>query len=311
MPAERSLLALLVAALVVGSPTASLAIPGPVTVESGTADGTVAIAPVGQVVSAAPGERVRVDLRLTNGGDATVAFSLAVRSVTVGDDGQPVPTDADDEHLPSARAWIGLPAEAVSLAPGETAHLPLAVTTPTDAAPRGYVAAVTAASTDLDPVVEVTSVLLVRLGPGEPPNADLTVLSDGGGAAAELVIASDVGTVIDEARIEVRSWASTTPLELDVGPIVVLPGAPRTIRAPFPLPRLPGGYRADASFRIADETTHVTTTVWLWHRGLLLGLAALLLLATAATVAIAHRRRGRGPYAPDTDHLTDDGGDAR
>lgn len=290
-------LQLLILTLVValGLRATSGALPGPVTVERSADDGALRLRPVAAAVDAAPRDRVPLDLTLANGGSVTATFEFEVVPVQADASGAPQPA-TDDDALPSAAAWIELPTRQVRLASSETAQLPLAVSVPPARDPGGYVAMVTAVSTDTVPEVRVSSVVIVRVGSAPTLAADLDVITAGRSGELRLRLDSQEGGVVDGVRLALRSWASTDAVDRTLGPLAVLPGVPRLVRQPFSLPRLPGGYRADAAVSFEGTTQRATAEAWLWHRGLLLVIAVLLLAVTVVAL-VANRRRSRPEYS--------------
>lgn len=275
----------------------SAAVPGPTVVDDDAAPhGELRISPVGAAVDLAPQRNRRLDLVVENGGDLRLDLALTVRDVAADAAGAPRP--ADGGALPSAARWLQLPTASLHLGPGERALLPLAVMVPSATASGGYVAQVVATSTATAPTVEVATTVIVRVSTGSDDlGANIEVPSGAEAAAVELTLAAPAGAVVSSARFAVTSWLRTRAVDVTLGPTIVLPGVPRTIRQPFDVPAVPGGYRVDAALDIADATVELTTTVWLWQRGVSLAVAlSLLLLASTALVTTVRRRR-RHAYA--------------
>ncbi|MBW3661948.1 MAG: hypothetical protein KY469_02525 [Actinobacteria bacterium] len=275
----------------------SVAVPGPAAVDDdGGLHGELRISPVGAVVDLGPQRSRRLDLDVENGGDLRLELALTVRDVAADAAGAPRPADAG--ALPSAGRWLQLPTATLHLGPGERALLPLAVRVPPATASGGYVAQVVATSVATEPAVEVAATVIVRVATGsDDVGAHIEVPSGADTAAVEVTLDAPAGAVVSSARFAVTSWLRTRAVDVTLGPTVVLPGVPRTIRQPFDVPALPGGYRVDAALDIADAAVELTTTVWLWQRGVSLAVALGLLLLASTALVITARRRRRHAYA--------------
>lgn len=264
----RTPLILLLAVLALASVAAD-ALPGAVVVPGAPDGAGLRIAPA--VVTVAGGDVVTH--RVTNGTDRTLALTLRVSEVEVDPDAGPTLVGAGDA--------APLPAAAAELAAGETLHLTWQV--PDGRTP---VLALVAGTADGS---EATA--FVARGAPRSLRSDVTWHDD----AAAVTLHADTDAAAVDARLRMTTWYGATSAELTATDLVLGPAGRRlTIDAGegwLPGPRT-------LELVAGRDGTVVHTRSWgrvVWPDRFVIALAALLLVATAATLRHVHRRRGRPP----------------
>lgn len=281
---------------------------GPLVVESAPDPpaGVVGIEPGVARVRAQPGRSVQPEFLITNGSNSPLDLGLTVAPVVPAPDGAPRVTLAHESSasvVPSAAAWIALPASRLHLDPGERARFRLTISVPSQTEPGGYVTALRVtppagsvyASQENPEVVAFLLVEVPDVPNGTPPGITATpALARSGlsGAEARVRLDAEQSGVV-AGRLTVGAWWGATLVEVIIPPTVVLLAAPRTQQVGFRAPVLPGPYHLVVSLETASgEMLSVRTTAWLWNPlATLIVLLVLLLVAGPVMIRAAVHSR--------------------
>lgn len=210
---------------------------------------------------------------IENGLAGEVVLGLDVTSAAAGPDGAPVPTEdpADGWRLPAGRVVLG---------PGERARVTSVATTP-------GVYRLAAAPGDGEPLVA-----LVVVADTARPELDVATALTPDRAAVE--VRSLGAPAVVEVRLRAGPALAPAPADQTVGPLVVMPDAPRQLTWDLDLPGIPWPQTVEVDV-LVDDRTAASTSVRVWPSPAvgLVTLTLVLLGATAIRVALARRRRRR------------------